>query len=195
MEDIETTYINMLGTDSVENHVPAYMYTLKNYILKALPHLKSCLQENRRRSAVLYFPQACEEGMLHSAMKIFGDDEENMKTLYKAAQVLRKTIENFFKSAKDTNGIEVTSSIQDVPPELYTMMRWIMMGPTENLETEKRTKIVERSALTLSQNIIFGFKSNRQVLFKPKEESTGFRPPLEWCNPQFFSHFRVYART
>ena len=124
MEDIETTYINMLGTDGVENHVPAYTRKwLKNYILKALPHLKSCLQENRRKSAVLYFPQACEDGMVHSAMKNFGDDEENMKTLYKAVQVLRKSIENFFKSAKDTNDIEVTSSIQDVPPELYTMMR------------------------------------------------------------------------
>lgn len=79
---------------------------------------------------------------------------DNMQTIYRAAQVIRKSIANFTKAAKDTNTIEVTSDIHDVPAELYTMIRWIMIGPADSMETQRRTKVVDRAALTVSQNIM-----------------------------------------
>ena len=85
--------------------------------------------------------------------------------------------DSFTKVAtKDTNAIEVTSDIHDVPAELYTAIRWIMMGPADSLETKKRTKVLDRAALTVSQNIMHGFKSNRQVKYKPTRELEAFRP-------------------
>ena len=58
------------------------------------------------------------------------------------------------------------------------------MGPADSLETKKRTKVVDRAALTVSQNIMYGFKSNRQVKYKPTTESAAFRPPHARENPQ-----------
>ncbi|KAK5907200.1 hypothetical protein CesoFtcFv8_005077 [Champsocephalus esox] len=42
------------------------------------------------------------------------------------------------------------------------MIHWIMVGPAKKLETEKRTRVVDRATLTVSQNIMYGFKSSAQ---------------------------------
>ncbi|XP_077149149.1 uncharacterized protein LOC143810148 [Ranitomeya variabilis] len=130
--------------------------------MNALPHLKSCLSKNRRESAVLYSPEACEEIMVNSAMECRSDDADNMQTIYKAAQLIRKSIANFTTEVNDKNTITVTSDIHDVPAELYSAIRWIITGPINSLETQRRTKIVDRAALTMSQNIMYEFKSKRQ---------------------------------
>ena len=64
------------------------------------------------------------------------------------------------------------------------MIRWIMAGPAEKLQTEVPTTIVDRGALTLSQNLMFGFKSKRQVTYKPSYEGTGFRSQQATETPQ-----------
>ncbi|XP_069603021.1 uncharacterized protein [Ranitomeya imitator] len=162
IQDIETTYLNMLGIEGVENHKPTFTRKwLKEIIMNALPHLKSCLSKNRRESAVLYSPEACEEIMVNSAMECRSDDADNMQTIYKAAQLIRKSIANFTTEVNDKNTITVTSDINDVPAELYSAIRWIITGPIDSLETQRRTKIVDRAALTMSQNIMYEFKSRR----------------------------------
>ena len=115
--------------------------------------------------------------MVPSVMKSQGDEQDNMQTIYRAAQVIRKSIATFTKTAKDTNIIEVTSDIHDIPAELHTTIHWIMIGPAGSLETQRRTKVVDRAALMASQNIIYGFKSNGQVNYKPRKESATFRLP------------------
>jgi hypothetical protein len=112
-------------------------------------------------------------------MESHGDEEDTLGTIYREAQVMRKSIANFTKAAKDTDIIEVTSDIHDVPAELY-----IMIGPAESMETQRRTKVVDRAALTVSQNIMYGFKSKRQVNYKPRMESIAFRPSHARGNPQ-----------
>ena len=186
MEDLETTYVNILGNVGLDNHVPTFNRKwLKEQILSALPHLKSCLQKDRRKSAILYSPEACEDSMVHSALENRDDGEEKMKTLYCAAQLVRRSIANFTKAAKDgAPTIDVTSDIRDVPAELYTMIRWILIGPAESLETQRRNKVVDRAALTMCQNIMYGFKSNRQINYMPITESAAFRPPHARENPQ-----------
>src|SRR6218665_2234886 len=54
----------------------------------------------------------------------------------------------------------------------------------EIVETEKRTKVVDRATLTVSQNSMHGIKSDRQVNYKPIRESAEFRPPHARENPQ-----------
>jgi len=101
-----------------------------------------------------------------------GDEEYNMQTIYIAAQVIMKSIANFTKvGTKGTNA----SGIHDVPAELYMAIRWIIMGPADSLETKKRAKVLDRAALTVSQNIMYGFKCNRQVKYKPIRELAAFR--------------------
>ena len=95
IDDIETTYINMLGgIEALENHVPTFTRKwLKNKILSELPKVKSVLQKNRRKPAVLYSPEACEEEMVHTA--ITSNDMDQMKLVYKSPQQVRGSIENF----------------------------------------------------------------------------------------------------
>ncbi|KAM4035633.1 uncharacterized protein ACNLHF_014760 [Anomaloglossus baeobatrachus] len=99
-------------------------------------------------------------------------------------QLIRKSIANFTKAATDKNTIEDTSDIQDVPAELYSAIRWIMIGPIDSLETKMRTNVVDRALLTMCQNIMYGFKSNRQVNYKPRTESSLFRQHQARENPQ-----------
>lgn len=55
MDIIETTYLNMLGADGLENHSPAFTRKwLKEKILTELPSVKSVRQTDRRKLTVLY---------------------------------------------------------------------------------------------------------------------------------------------
>ena len=185
IDDIETTYANMIGAEGMRNHSPAFSRQwLKEKILAQLPNVRSVLQTNRRKPAVLYSPAACEEDLVNSAITSDDDDINSMKAIFQAAQVLRKTIAGFTKKDKPANTIPVTTNIDDVPAELYTMIRWIIVGPVDELETETRTSVVDRLALTVSQNIRFGFKYNRQVKYKPSRESSTFRLQHTRENPQ-----------
>ena len=111
--------------------------------------------------------------MLQTAIRT-ADDTESIKTLYQSARLLRQRIEQFTKTVKTSSSIVVTSTMEDVPVELCTI-RWIMARPADKLQTEVRTTIVDRGALTLSQNLMFGFKSKRQVTYKPSDEGAGIR--------------------
>ncbi|KAL8604465.1 hypothetical protein ACOMHN_042294 [Nucella lapillus] len=82
MDDIETTYVNMLGSETLENHVPAINRKwLKERILTDLPHLKSIRQKDRRKSAVIYSPEACDEEMIHDAMTADDDEKKHEDNL------------------------------------------------------------------------------------------------------------------
>ena len=120
--------------------------------------------------------------MLQTAIRT-ADDTESMKTLYQSARLLQQRIEQFTKTVKTSTSIIVTSTLEDVPVELYTMTRWIMTGPADKLQTEVRTTIVDRGALTLSHNLMFGFKSKRQVTYEPSDAGAGFRPKQARENP------------
>lgn len=67
---------------------------------------------------------------------------------------------------------------------LYTLIHWIMVGPAERLQTEKRTRVIDRATLTVSQNIMYGYESCIQIKHIPKSESASFRSLCAQENPQ-----------
>ncbi len=72
------------GTEALENHVPTFTRKwLKNKILSELPRVKSILQKDKRKPAVLYSPEAYEEEMVHTA--ITSNDMNKMKLVYQCA--------------------------------------------------------------------------------------------------------------
>lgn len=98
MDGIETTYVNMLGTEGLENHSPSFSRKwLKEKSLAELPHVKSVLQKNRAKPAVLYCPAACEEDLVHSVLTSDENVLDDMKTIFRAAQIIRRSITNFKK--------------------------------------------------------------------------------------------------
>ena len=54
----------------------------------------------------------------------------------------------------------------------------------EQLQIRVRAAIVDQAAITMSQNVVFGFKSKRQVTYKPSDEGAGFRSQQARENPQ-----------
>ena len=110
--------------------------------------------------------------LLSDACEELSDDDgvTHMKVIYKSAQVIRKLILDFTNKDKPATALRISSNMDDVPAELYTIIRSIMVGPVQDLENEKRTSNLDRNALTVSQNIMFEFKSNRRVKHKPSSD-------------------------
>ncbi len=106
--------------------------------------------------------------MVQSA--IVTGEVDNMKCIYKSAQLIRQAINNFSKAGESQGNITISSTLDDVPAELYTLIHWILVEPAQELETEVRKNRVHRDALTISQNLMYSFKSKRQVTYQPKRE-------------------------
>lgn len=116
MDDIETTYLNLIGTEGLITHVPAFSRKwLKKRILTDLPHLVS-VHPNKKKPAVLYSPDACEKDMVNTTMAAGKEEENIMKTIYKAAQIISKSITTCAKS-KERNLMKASSDVDDVPAE------------------------------------------------------------------------------
>ena len=109
---------------------------------------------------------------------------DNTKMLYKTAKLIRRSIVNFTDEKKQSDMVTVLSTAEDVPPESYSLIRCILVGPEEELQTEMRRRTVDQSALTLSQNIMSAFKTKRQVQHQPKQATETFRTQHARENPQ-----------
>ena len=132
------------GNNALDNHTPPYRrHWLKYHILTELPNVTSVNQKNRRKSSVLFCPQACDVSLVQSALASEEDTLSSMKHIYKAAKVLRSAITAFVKETPvdAVHDMKVTSTCNDVPAELYTMIHWIMVGPVDELETEMSVNI------------------------------------------------------
>ncbi len=186
MDEIEATYISMLGgKEEAQKHSPTLTRQwLKDKILQELPSVKSVRQQDRRKPSVLYCPEACEEDIVHTSMiQNYESETDNMKLIYKTAKVIRKSIADFTEEKKTSDMISVLSTTKDVPTELYSLMRWILVGSEEELQTDMRRRTVDQSALTISQNIMYAFKTKRQVQYQPKQTAVTFRTQNARENP------------
>ena len=84
------------------------------------------------KPAVLYSPEASEEEeIVHTAAT--SNDIDKMK----CAQQVRGNIEVFTNRDRPDTSIPISSSIDNVPVELCTLIHWIMVGPVQDLEDKK----------------------------------------------------------
>ena len=173
MDSVESMYISMLGgEEEAKKHSPTLTRKwLKDQVLSELPSVKSVRQKDCRKALVLYSPESCEEDMVHISMVDTTSEMDNTKMLYKTAKLIRNNIETHIDEKSQSDFIEVSSSRDDVPSQLYTLIRWILVGQQEELQTEMRTRTVDHTALTISQNIMYAYKTKRQVKYKPTANS------------------------
>ena len=109
---------------------------------------------------------------------------ENIMMIYKTAKVVRNSITKFAVEKKKTDTITVSSTRDDIPTDLYSLIQLILVGSEEQLQTEMRSRTVDRSALIIVQNIMYAFEIRRQVQHIPKKASDTFRTPHSQENPQ-----------
>ena len=79
--------------------------------------------------------------------------------LYKTAKLIRRGIANSLMRRIVCDTVTVLSTAENVSPELYSLIRWILVGPEEELQTERSRRIVDQSALTLTQIVMYAFKT------------------------------------
>ena len=95
------------------------------------------------------------------------DCTSNMKTLYDAAVLLQKAINNC-KKWVFTGSLE-TLSKDNCPEELYCFYRWIIQGPNATLSVEEKSTEVHKRAMHLAQTTISMCLTERQVKNKKSE--------------------------
>jgi len=187
MDVFENTYISMLGgRDEAQKHTPTLTRQwLKDKFLSELPTVKSVRQKDRRKPSLLYCPEACEEDMVYSTLvQNVTSEIEKTRTIHKTAKMVRDSIIKYAGEKEESNSIIVSTTRDDIPTTLYSLIRWIMVGSEEELQTEVKNRTVDRSALTICQNIMYAFKTWRQVQHIPKKSSEKFRTPRSRENPQ-----------
>ena len=95
------------------------------------------------------------------------DDE--MKTLFDAASLIRKSIRKckkwIFTGSLDNNTDE------NLPMKLFSIFRWVIQGPFNLFSLEKKSSEVHKRAMSLTQNTVAMCLSDCHVKHK-KSEST-----------------------
>lgn len=96
-----------------------------------------------------------------------GNSNDDMKKLYDAATILRKSITN-------SEVWNFTGSLQDMtdkhlPKELYSFFRWVLQGPNSVISEGEKDLEVHRRATSLSQTTVSMYLSDRQSKNKKSE--------------------------
>ena len=79
---------------------------------------------------------------------------------YKTVKLVRNTNSKYLGEKKEADTMTVCSTRDDIPTDLYILIRWSLVGTDDQLQTEMRSRLVDR---TVSQNIMYAFKTPRQV--------------------------------
>ena len=84
-----------------------------------------------------------------------------MKTLYDAASVLRKALNNTEKWKFTGSLTNVTE--KHLPKGVYSFFRWVVQGPNTTLTSDNKSSAVNQRAMSLSQSTVSMFLSDWQV--------------------------------
>ena len=175
IEELEKTYLMLIG-DEQESHVPTYNRKwLKSTVLQQLPHLKAVRQTQVNQPSLLYSPDACDPELTQVMAAQQVDTNEIVEDIYKCATVIRKDIKTYTKENPHTLSLDVTSKIDDLPPLLQTLLRWIICGPMMTKDNSQCSTEAECITATICQDIMFATKTDRQVSYSLKNETASFR--------------------
>ena len=86
--------------------------------------------------------------------------DQEMKTLFEAAKFLRRSISQcknwvFTGSFQDLNS-------NDLPQELYSFCRWLISGPSTDINTSNKSNEIHKRAMSLAQTAVGMFLTDRQ---------------------------------
>lgn len=179
MSELQDLYEGILEANNADAST-CTRKTLKGLLQREIPgiefHRPKLLNQSERvtiksaRDFAVQLSEDCHE----SKENVDEDCEEEMKTLFDAASILRKSI-NKCKTWQFTGSFNDISK-EHIPEELTSFSRWLINGAaSESNSTQKSTEIQKR-ALSLSQTIITMCLTERQKsntksqVFKSRKE-------------------------
>lgn len=108
--------------------------------------------------------------------------ESSLHQLFDIASVLRAAIAGQTKNPWKFQGeLTTEDAVENIPKALYAFVRWLIEGPVTTMETHSvRSATISRDVVAISQNIMYCYKSKRQITCKTKHPDSPFRHRLEW---------------
>ena len=165
MSELQDAFESILESNNVENSRVGRK-ALKQLLLREIPeiefHAPKRVNESERVSIKKTRDQAIQ--MAEDQTAIIDSD---MKTLFDAAAIIRKSITKCRKW-------EFTGSLknlpdENVPAELFSFHRWIIQGPKHELSAGKKCEEVYNRAMALSQTTVSLCLTERQVKNKKSD--------------------------
>lgn len=140
--------------------------TLKNLLLRKFPSIEFH-KPKRMNQAERVTMKVTRYTAIQIVEENVPDWDTEMKYLYRAASLLRRTI-------KKVKPWSFTGSLSDInedhlPAHLYSFYRWLLQGPNTTLSNDDKSAHVSSSATHLAQTTVSMFVSDQQVSRKPTQ--------------------------
>ncbi len=175
MADLRQTYTSILQKNGAHTvHCDRDMKKKLNLNIENIHFI----QPKRRNESERVFSTSVRDAVIEDAMTA----EKDINHLFQSASILRKAIQEHRGKHpwKFDGSLSASDAEENVPNALYSFLRWVLNGPTKSLKTEVRSTAVHNDVLSISQNIMYSFKSKRQVIYQPVDTEAPFRHRLEW---------------
>ena len=127
-----------------------------------------------------------DKEILTDALELNALKENELKLVFQAAKIIRNSTLKFREDRDSMQEFGLVSNEEDVPSELFAMLKWILMMRTIycSLLSNVRRASLGKHALVNTQNIMYVTKSNRQIAYDPSKNDSGFRIPKKNENEQ-----------
>ena len=165
MNTVNTTYKNILLENGLDNKFikENYKKYLKGLIEENIPAAKFV------RSFRLIEPEKiCSDATQRQALEnaVSQNTSDDLNLLFQAAKLIRAEI-----SKEEEWTFQGTFENFQMPKLLYTLIKWIIVEPHMELQSEIREGRIDNTVSVLTQVIMQTFKTTRQVNYKPKCET------------------------
>lgn len=191
--DLKSSYSEILESNGVYDIHPSTQ-GLKEKITSQISDVHF-MKSKRKNESDRVFTTAVRDAAIEDALEQ-SVTEEKIRHLFESASLLRGTISSQAKHPWQFEGELSTTDVEKhVPKLLYSFIRWLIEGPATGIQDGTvRSAGLHRDVLGISQNIMYCWKSRRQVTYKPKEQNTPFRRHLE-CPHQLAVGIAVHQST
>ena len=162
MNNINNTYINLLQDNNHADINPNYKRYLKQLILENNPYGEFIKPRRKNESEKLCSAKE-RNSIIDTALE---NAEDIMSNIFEIVRSISKNIIKA-KPSKFDDSFENYSA----PEMLRTLIKWIIAGPRNELETEKRKQYIDQTANNITQLIYPATKSDSQLRYKPTSDS------------------------
>ena len=164
MNNLNKTYNNLLGNDNEVN----YKRYLKRLFNETIPGVVFSRPPARRLSEQLY-----SAGCQAKAIETYKNNSDDYTTIFEAAKIIRNELlkHRNWKFDGDFSGF-------DLPVSLSSLLRWIIVGPKNTVDTILKKNSIDNCVDNIAQIIVKASKSDRQVKHKSSPDAN-FREVVE----------------
>ena len=164
MNNLNKTYNNLYGNDNEVN----YKRYLKRLFNETIPGVVFSRPPARRLSEQLYSAD-CQA----KAIETYKNNSDDYTTIFEAAKIIRNELlkHRNWKFDGDFSGF-------DLPVSLSSLLRWIIVGPKNTVDTILKKNSIDNRVDNIAQIIVKASKSDRQVKHKSSPDAN-FREVVE----------------